>query len=172
MPTTNERHSLSALLPVVCVFVVLLGIMWWGFDTALYNRSHPNRDLLAAPQSSGPVVLEAGRVGHYRVPGTINGEGVHFLIDTGASAIAIPRSIARELHIHRGPRITVRTAAGPTSAYLTRLDTVVVGSIVQHDVRAAIVPGMRGGPVLLGMSFLDNVSMVKRGDQLILRERP
>lgn len=154
------------------VFVLLLGLMWWGFDVALYNRTHPNHDLAAAPGTSAPVVLEASRGGHYRAPGRINGQRVSLLIDTGASVVAIPGSTARKLNIERGPRIQVQTAAGVTTAYLTRLDTVILGSIVQHDVRAAVIPEMNTGYVLLGMSFLENVSMLKRGGELILKQRP
>lgn len=166
------QQSPRALLPIAVVFVVLLGIMWWGFDQALSYRHYPNQDLAATSVASGPVILDAGWDGHFRVPGTINGTRVRFLVDTGASTIAIPGSLARTMHVTRGPRIEVQTASGPTVAYLARLDTVTVGNIVRHNVRAAVIPSMEQSTALLGMSFLDNVNMLKRGDKLILKEQP
>lgn len=164
------QHSLRALFPVVCVFLGLLGVMWWGFDTLLDHQAHPNRNLAAAPGASGPVVLEAGSDGHYRAPGTINGHDVRFLVDTGASLVAIPEARARGMNIRRGPRIEVETAAGRARAYLTRLESVVIGGIAQHDVRAAIVPRMGDTDVLLGMSFLRNMDISQRDNKLVLKQ--
>lgn len=161
-------NSPRALLPVVVVFVVLLGALWFGFGQAIKHRQYPNRGL--ADSTAGPVVLAAGRDGHFRAPGSINGMSVQFLIDTGASTVAIPGKVAQRLGISRGPQVRVQTAAGPTTAYLTRLETVAIGAIAQHGVGAVIIPDMRQGSVLLGMSFLDNVTLIKRDDQLVLKQ--
>lgn len=159
------QNSPRELLPVVAVFVVLLAIMWWGFNQVIDHRRHPNQNLVV---TSGPVILEAGSGGHFRAPGTINGAPVLFLVDTGASMVAIPGAVARTINIKRGPRIQVQTASGAATAYLTRLDTVTLGGIVQHDVEAAIIPSMEQDSVLLGMTFLDKVTLLKRGGRLIL----
>lgn len=164
------QQSPRALLPVVAVFVVLLGVMWFGFHKALDYRNHPNRNLAAA--GSGPVVIEAGWGGHFRAPGTINGMPVQFLVDTGASTVAIPGAVAQRLGMTRGPRIEVQTASGPSAAYLTRLDSVAIGSIVQYNVGAAIIPAMTQDSVLLGMTFLDQVTLLKHDGKLILKQQP
>lgn len=161
-------NSPRALLPVIVVFVVLLGALWFGFGQAIKHRQYPNRGL--ADSTAGPVVLAAGRDGHFRAPGSINGMSVQFLIDTGASTVAIPGAVAQRLGISRGPQVRVQTAAGPTTAYLTRLETVAIGAIVRHGVGAVIIPDMRQDSVLLGMSFLDNVTLIKRDDQLVLKQ--
>lgn len=162
------QQSPRALLPVVIVFGILLGALWFGFSQIINYRKHPNRGLSA--NASGSVVLAAGWDGHFRAPGSINGVSVHFLVDTGASTVAIPGAVAQRLNISRGPQVRVQTAAGPATAYLTRLDTVTVGSLVQHNVGAAIIPDMRQDSVLLGMTFLDHVTLIKRDGQLILKQ--
>lgn len=166
----SNEPSPRALLPIAIVFVVLLGALWFGFGRAINDRNNPNRDLGAG--AAGPVVLAVGRDGHFRAPGSINGSEVEFLVDTGASTVAIPGSVAQRLGIRRGPRVQVHTAAGPAAAYLTRLDTVAIGSLVQHNVGAAIIPDMRQNSVLLGMTFLDHVTLIKRDGQLILKQSP
>lgn len=163
----SNEHSPRALLPIAIVFVVLLGALWFGFGQAIKHRQYPNRGL--ADSTAGPVMLAAGRDGHFRAPGTINGSTVEFLVDTGASTVAIPGAVAQRLGIRRGPRVQVQTAAGPAAAYLTRLDTVAIGSLVQHNVGAAIIPDMRQNNVLLGMTFLDHVTLVKHDGQLTLK---
>ena len=80
--------------------------------------------------------------------------------------------MAQKLDITRGPRIEVQTASGPAAAYLTRLDSVTVGSIGQHNVGAAIIPTMTQDSVLLGMSCLDHVTMLKRDGQLTFKQQP
>ena len=63
-----------------------------------------------------------------------------------------------------------QTANGTVRAYLTRLDSVRLGAIEQNQVRATIAPGLGSEQVLLGMSFLKNLEMIQRGDQLTLRQ--
>lgn len=163
-------ESLRPLTPVMVVFAVLLGAMWWGFDAFLAHRDHPNRDLRTeAP--SGPVVLQANRGGHYVAPGTINGEPVTFLVDTGATAVAIPAGLADRLGLRRGARINVATAAGPATAYRTRIDRLQLGGIQARGVRATINPAMDGSGVLLGMTFLRHLDFRQRDGKLILEPR-
>lgn len=162
-------QSVRPLAPVAIVFLVLLGVLWWLFDGYTARRANPNQALATSAGEAGTVRLTRSRDGHYRAPGTINGESVDFLVDTGASVIALPAGVAERIGLARGARITVPTAAGPSRAYRTRLDRVVVGSIAVDDVRAAIVPAMGGDQILLGMSFLGHLDMQFRNGELLLR---
>jgi aspartyl protease family protein len=111
------------------------------------------------------VVLQRDRSGHYLAEGAINDQAVAFLVDTGATDVAISERLARQLGVEFGPRITVLTAAGPAQAWVTRLENVSVGGLRQYDVRATITPGL-GDQALLGMSFLKNYSIRQQGDRL------
>lgn len=165
------NEPLRALAPVVAAFALLLGIMWLLFDGLLERRQNPNRDLTTGPGGPERVVLEAGPGGHYVVPGTINGRAVTFLVDTGASHVAIPAGVADELGLERGPQIRVVTASGTTTAHHTRIQRIAVGGIELRDVRGSIIPSMGGDEVLLGMTFLRALDFRQQEGRLIL-ERP
>jgi len=118
---------------------------------------------------SAMIVLEQDRNGHYTVDGQINGQAVNFLVDTGATDVAIPESMARALGLDFGPRVQVMTAAGPSKAWMTRLNQVSIGGISRRDVRATITSGEFNG-VLLGMSFLRYYSLQQQDGKLVIRE--
>lgn len=118
---------------------------------------------------SAMIVLEQDRNGHYQVEGLINGQTVNFLIDTGATDVAVPESMARALGLDFGPRVQVMTAAGPSKAWMTRLNQVSIGGISRRDVRATITSGEFNG-VLLGMSFLRHYSLRQQDGKLVISE--
>jgi len=115
------------------------------------------------------VVLEQDRNGHYEAEGQINGRSVTFLVDTGATDVALPESTARALGLDFGPRVQVMTAAGPSSAWVTRLDEVTVGGIRRKNVRATIIAGEFNG-ILLGMSFLKHYDLQQQDGRLVIRD--
>jgi aspartyl protease family protein len=126
---------------------------------------------VSSVDSSGAVmvVLEQDRNGHYEAEGEINGQPVTFLVDTGATDVALPESVARALGLDFGPRVQVMTAAGPSNAWMTRLDEVAVGGIRRKNVRASITSGEFNG-ILLGMSFLKHYSLQQQDGELVIRE--
>ena len=115
------------------------------------------------------VVLDQDRSGHYQAEGTINGQAVNFLVDTGATDVALPESVARALGLDFGPRVRVMTAAGPATAWMTRLDEVSIGGIRRRNVRASITVGEFDG-ILLGMSFLKHYNLQQQDGQLVISE--
>jgi len=125
---------------------------------------------VSSVDSSGAVmvVLEQDSNGHYAAEGSINGQAVVFLVDTGATDVALPASIARALGLEFGPRVQVMTAAGPAQAWMTRLDEVAVGGIRRQNVRASITSGEFNG-ILLGMSFLKHYSLQQQDGKLVIR---
>ncbi len=125
---------------------------------------------VSSVDSSGAimVVLEQDRNGHYEAEGTINGQAVTFLVDTGATDVALPESMARALGLEFGPEIRVMTAAGPANAWMTRLDEMSVGGIRRQNVRASITSGEFNG-ILLGMSFLKHYSLQQQDGKLVIR---
>ena len=116
------------------------------------------------------VTLARARSGHFVAEGMINGSDVMFLVDTGATDVAISDKTAREIGLQFGPKITVMTAAGPAAGWRTRLDRVSLGPLSLNNVRATITPGL-GREALLGMSFLQYFNLRQEGDQLVLESR-
>lgn len=151
-------------------WVLLLGAMFWFFLDWSEREAHPNRNLKAG--ASAEIVLARSRDGHYYADGEINGRAVRFLLDTGATQIALSRTLANELGLKLGPSITLQTAAGPATGYPTRLASVRMGGMELSDLGAVVSEGMSKDSVLLGMNFLRRLEIIQRGDQLTLRPPP
>lgn len=151
---------------LVLVFAAMFFSRW------LDHVRNPNQQVASRIDSDGAreVVLKRNRMGHYNVTGDINGHSVEFMLDTGATDIAIPASIASDLGLQRLGRMQFDTANGIAEGYATRLQEVRVGNIVLHDLAASINPNMSDDIVLLGMSFLKKIEFTQRGDTLILRQ--
>jgi aspartyl protease family protein len=118
------------------------------------------------------VTLKADSRGHFLTSGTINGGATQFLVDTGATVVAIPGAEARRLGISfaNAPQGTVKTAGGAVPAYRVRLDSVRVGGIEMNGVDAVVIDqGLEF--VLLGMSFLNRTEMRRDGETMVLTKR-
>jgi len=112
--------------------------------------------------------------GMFRTVGSINGMPVDFLVDTGASAVAMNSAQARRLGIDyrvEGDSTHVATASDVLQAFRVRLDVVKVGSIQIRNVDAVILEGSQPREVLLGMSFLGRLEMINQDNKLILRRK-
>ena len=123
--------------------------------------------------SGESVVLTADLRGHFSTEGQVNGRPVHFVVDTGATLIALPPSEARRLSIdyQKGRKAMMRTANGNIPGYIVKLDTVTVGSVTIYDVEAVVLEGNGLEAPLLGMSFLNRMNMKREGDIMTLTKR-
>lgn len=153
---------------MLVAFCVLMGLMYIGFDTLLEQRNNPNLQLATGTGAPSRVVLKRSAAGRYVAPGTINGQPVTFLVDTGADHVAVPERVARRVRLQRGAPMRVITAGGNVTAYATQIDSVVLGGIELRYIEGSINPAMQDEEVLLGMSFLRHVDFSKRGDELII----
>ncbi len=149
--------------------VVLLSLI---FSNILDKQKNPNQEPKVNYGKAGvaEVVLEQNRAGHYVATGKINGYSVVFLVDTGATDVALSRQLADKLSLPRGAVFNSRTANGTVKSIQTRLNHVQLGSIKITNVEASILPTMRENEVLLGMSFLKQLELVQRGSRLTLRK--
>lgn len=147
--------------------LVLLGLFYFYFESSLQARNHPNQQLQIAPGSE--LVLKRSRNGHYFFPGTINGQPVTFLLDTGATLVSVPAHLAGDLGLKAGSRQQSVTANGTVTTRATRVDVLAFGPFDLRGVPASLNPGMGGDQVLLGMSVLKHLEFTQRGDTLILR---
>jgi aspartyl protease family protein len=153
-------------------WIVLLVIGVFYFGDLLDRQYNPNQDIQTRHTQEGlrEVVLQRNKYGHYVTAGLINGQAVTFMLDTGATGVAIPEIVASRLGLKRGRAYPTQTANGVATSYATGLDLVSVGAIELRDVQAAIAPGLQTDQVLLGMSFLKHIEFTQRGDTLILRQ--
>jgi aspartyl protease family protein len=163
-----SRFGRSMLFGAWVVGIALLAML---FNDYLEGRNNPNRDLTVqlAPGGMPSVVLEQNRLGHYVASGTINGEPVVFLLDTGATTVSLPLSLARELGLTLRQGGMSRTANGMVRTFTTRLDSVSLGGLSVHDLRASVMPNLPGEEILLGIDFLRRFELIQRDDTLTLR---
>jgi aspartyl protease family protein len=127
----------------------------------------------AAASTSPAAALYADGDGHFISDGTINGIRVRFVVDTGATAIAMNSREAGHLGINfrSGSRARASTANGTIVVYAVKLDTVRVGGIELHNVDAVVHDSNDPTIVLLGMSFLNRVDMRRDGTLMTLTQR-
>ena len=157
---------------MILAWLVFLGLGILFFGDVLEKQFNPNQRLDTQYSKAGmrEVVLQRNKFGHYVTSGTINGQPVTFMLDTGATGVAIPEAIARKLDIPRGRPYRTQTANGISTSYAASLDSVAVGEIELRDVQAGIAPGLAMDQILLGMTFLKHIEFTQRGDTLILRQ--
>lgn len=120
------------------------------------------------------VTLAPDERGHYFVDGQINGVHVRFLVDTGATLIALSGDEALRMGIpyQSGQRTFSIVADGRrVPSYLVKLDSVRVGDITLYGVEATVKEGPGMGAALLGMSFLNRTEMIREGTNLTLTKR-
>lgn len=162
--------GVRALVPIAVTFAVLFAILYWTLGGLVERRQSPNAEIPVGAGGPQRIELVANPAGQFVVPGEINGRKVDFLVDTGASHVAVPARLAREVGLERGAESRVQTASGSARAYYTTIDRVAVGGIVRRNVRGSIVPSMPGNHALLGMSFLRGIEFRQTGDRLVLEQ--
>jgi aspartyl protease family protein len=126
----------------------------------------------AAPGSGSRIVLTASSGGHFITQGAINGHAVNFMVDTGATSIAMGVQEAQRIGLDykAGQLGYGATANGTVTVYHVKLSSVRVGDVEIHDVDASVLPG--GMPqILLGNSFLTRFQMKRDNDQMVLERR-
>jgi len=104
---------------------------------------------------------------------SVSSHTYHFLVDTGATSIALSSEAARRMGLNytSGARVPVRTASAQMTGYKISLDSVRVGDITLNNVEALVLEGRYPEEALLGMSFLSRTQMKRDGDTLTLVRR-
>ena len=119
------------------------------------------------------VVLKADARGHFVSNGQINGRIMQYMVDTGASTIAIGRPDAERMGLkfeEQGQSVRMNTANGVAQGWRMRLDSVRVGDVELRGVDAIVTPQPMPY-VLLGNSFLREFEMSRNGDEMMLLKR-
>jgi aspartyl protease family protein len=126
------------------------------------------------PKGKGSVVLYPDRGGHFFADGQINGTTVRFMVDTGATVVAMNSVTANRIgidYIKNGHPGVASTPAGYVRTYDISLNTVQVGGIKLYNVHASVIEGSHPQETLLGMSFLGQLDMRRDSEKMELSER-
>ena len=150
--------------------LVLAGLTWF-FGNHEEQRYNPNNELPGDSQSeTREVTLTRNAYNHYVASGKINGVDVTFMLDTGATHVAIPSHLMHKLHLKPGSPSIVSTANGRVEVRNTDIASLQLGPIHLKNIRAALNPGMRDNEILLGMSALKQLEFTQSGNQLTLKQ--
>ena len=110
--------------------------------------------------AGGIVEIRRGDDGHYHWPGRLNGERVDFLVDTGASGVAIPAELARRLRLAGEETVRSSTAGGWVTGRLVRADLDLDGGVRAERLRMVALPNLASP--LLGMDVLGRLHWQQR----------
>jgi aspartyl protease family protein len=149
------------LVGIVAAVLIVAGLMM----SRIADRIAPATPAQAAPQVAAVVSPASARSvsivrdsrGHFQVEARVDGRNLNFMVDTGASVIALTESAAARIGVRPSRSdftAPVNTANGTVKAARTRLPSVDVGGLVVRDVDALILPDNVLSENLLGLSYL------------------
>jgi aspartyl protease family protein len=134
---------------------------------------------IGEPVSVGPsagaarqITLVANTSGHFFTNGTINGSSVQFMVDTGATSVAMDRATAIRagIDLSKGEIGYTGTANGTVEMVRVKIAKISVGDVTMFDVDGVVLPASM--PILLlGMSFLNRMEMRRDGSTMVLTQR-
>lgn len=164
----ETRHIGTGM--IVLAMIIALGLLTQMFQSVLDEQYNPNRTVRTSQINNDfiEITLKRNRSGHYVGTGLINGSKAVFLLDTGATFVAIPEHQAQRLGLKKGQRIQISTANGRNTAYQTTINKLSIGNIHLYNIRAVITPNLE--EILLGMSVLKQLEFTQRGDELTIRQ--
>jgi aspartyl protease family protein len=128
----------------------------------------------SSSSDSREVVIPPGANGHFQVEASVDGRRMNFMVDTGASLIALTERDAAMLGIHPAESeyvAMVRTANGTVRAAPVELDMVEIDDIVMHNVSAIVLPDGALSDNLLGLSFLQRLHRFEYADGKLVLEQ-
>ena len=153
-----------------------LGILvfWLVVMAGLYLVMEQVRQPRAAVVAAdGALTIPRGRDGHFRVAGSINGQPVVFMVDTGASVIAVTDALAQQAGLEGGEVTQFRTANGMRPGRVVVAQSVVVGPLRVSGLRVGTgYTGEAVGDALLGQNFLQHFDVQMQRDRMVLRPHP
>lgn len=153
------KHYLAGL-----IWCVLLGIAYVIIDGQIRPK------VATATGNSIQVEVPRSRDGHFYVAGTINGQALAFMIDTGASTVAISQSVAQRLGLSMGRPVSIGTAGGMTQGMEVVGVSLKIGGITLNNVRVVVLANLPG-EALLGQNVLRHLDMIQTTDKMLLRAK-
>lgn len=159
--TGKSQASLFALI----TFALMLLVFYFYVSNYFEKSNNPNTQIDFQYKT---LRLKIASDGHYRVSGLVNGQAVVFMLDTGATGIALSANLAQQLGLKKMAKTKISTANGVVDAWLTHLNSIVIGGTEIRAISAVIMPNM-DDEILLGMSYLRHFDWQQSNGELILK---
>lgn len=148
-------------------------LLYLLFEYRINSDYNPNAEpeLSLTEDGHTTVLLKRNRQGHYVASGTLNKKPAVFLLDTGATHVAIPAHMAKFFNLKSIGKQRVQTAAGVVTAHRALIKQMRIGGIELTHVKASLIPSMEGDTILLGMSALGRVAFSQKDGEMLLQKR-
>jgi len=120
--------------------------------------------------ASGDLKIPRSRDGHFYVQGTVNGQAITFLVDTGASTVSVSEAFARRAGLKGGEPATFMTANGPRPGRMVKDVDVTAGPLSVTSIRVGVgLVGASDDHGLLGQNFLSRFKISINEREMVLR---
>ncbi|MDO5288008.1 MAG: retropepsin-like aspartic protease [Pseudomonadota bacterium] len=168
-PATPAQTLRRSTLALLAFWLLVGGALWWGFS---WWESRQRAALQPYTLSSGELAIPRSPDGHFYVDGEVNHVPVRFVVDTGASSVAISAQTARAAQLPEGRPITMLTANGEREGRILHGVPVKAGPLARNDVSVSTGIAMaHPDEALLGQSFLRHFDVRIDGQHMLLRPR-
>jgi aspartyl protease family protein len=181
-PQTRIEPMRQVLIFMCLVAAAAIGATRY-MDHAAKNGSSNAMAVATKPAAAAPPAVQSGGYrtvtltdngrGSFEVEARVEGRSLDFVVDTGASSVALRETAAAKLGIHPAARdytIRTQTANGVGKAAPVMLDRVEINGITVRGVRAIVVPDEALSTNLLGMTFLSRVKWTHDRGRLVLEQ--
>lgn len=161
----SKRVQQWGPLGVLVFWLLVMGALYAAM--AHYLKPEP-----VVVTAQGDLVIPKARDGHFYADGTVNGQPVRFMVDTGASLVFVSEPLARAAGLGFGVSTVFKTANGDLPGRIVTSVPVALGAIGVSSVRVGV--GLVGGDTtdaLLGQSFLSQFDVVIANEEMVLRRK-
>lgn len=171
--SVEHQQSRAGVWMMVIAWVILLAMGTIYYQGVLFQKSNPNIDAAATVDGQYlRVTLIADRNGHFIVDGSINGQSARFLLDTGASDVAVPEKLRKAFQLEVQNQARARTANGVITVGNTVIHSLEIAGLQLSNVEASVNPGMNySDMVLLGMSALSRLEINIQSGTMTLSQK-
>lgn len=166
--TESNGKRLGGIFLIVGWIAILLLVAALINHSLFSTKNTSIRDTDAGKE----ITIYRGYDSHFRIKGSINGVLVTFLVDTGASSLAVSSAIATRANLTHKSQLITETAGGNSIGYFTIIDKLTIADLELNKVSAVIIPDMAIDEALLGMNVLQKFNITQNLETLILTVPP
>lgn len=160
---SNDKRLGAAFL--IVGWIIAIGLVAILINFSLFSTKAP---MISSSQVGTQITISRDYDSHFRLEGSANGIPVTFLLDTGASSVAVSDELAKRAGLKYKSELITETANGSAVGYFTVINKLMIADIELNNVSAVIVPNMDSDQALLGMNVLKHFEITQNKDSMVL----
>lgn len=160
---SNDKRLGATFL--ILGWIIAIGLVVILVNFSLFGTKDP---MINSSQVGTQITISRDHDGHFRLKGSVNGNPVTFLLDTGATSVAVSNELAKLAGLKHKAELITETANGSGVGYFTVIDMIMLGPVELRQVSAIIVPNMDSDQALLGMNVLQHFYITQTKDTMLL----